>query len=229
VGDNNGLFQVLRNPAAGCGLQHIPVLNIDNTSIVQFNPIHLESIMHSNPGQRHSEPRAEPMVLPAVPYPAWQLRRCILMGGWDCHFKNLPPLQGSYTPCIQGPSVKSLAPGWSGKLNFEGCPQFVLHNWTEVVIFINILSSFPPTYPPLITFIKKIPVANVASSSRCTEFNFNWDKVISSVQTAAPGQQLRYQSPEASHHLSRHCVHTTLFLPHDTLQTMQHAAWALNI
>jgi hypothetical protein len=89
--------------------------------------------MHLNPGRRHSEPRAEPMVLTVVPYPAQQLRRCILMGGWDCHFKTLPPLQGSYTPCIQGPSVKSRAPGRSGKLNFEGCPQFVLHNWLKLL------------------------------------------------------------------------------------------------
>jgi hypothetical protein len=71
-------------------------------------------------------------------------------------------------------------------------------------------------------------VVNVASTSRFMEFNFHWEKEISSVQTARPGQQLRYLSPEASHHLSRHCVHTPLFLPHDTLQTMQHVINAIH-
>jgi hypothetical protein len=95
-------------------------------------------------------------------------------------------------------------------------------------MFINCLSSFPPTYLPLITFIEKIHVVNVASRSRCMEFKLHWEKEISSVQTARPGQQLRYLSPEATHHLSRHFVHTPLFHPHDTLQTMQHVINAIH-
>jgi hypothetical protein len=104
--------------------------------------------------------------------------------------------------------------------------QFALLN--SLRLFINIPSSFLPTYPPLITFIEKIQVVNAASSSRCMVFNLHRDKEISSVQTAAPGQQLRNQSPESSHRLPRHCVHTPLFLPQDTLQTMQHEINAIH-
>ncbi len=95
-------------------------------------------------------------------------------------------------------------------------------------MFLNFLSSFPPTYPPVINFIEKIHVVNVAPSSRCIEFNFHREKEISTVRTGRNGQQLRYISPEASHHLSRHCVPTPLFLPHDTLQTMQHVINAIH-
>ncbi len=59
-------------------------------------------------------------------------------------------------------------------------------------------------------------------------FNFHYDKEISSEQTAAPEQQLRYQSPEASHSPPKHCVHTPLFLPPDTLQTIQHVVEAIH-
>lgn len=94
-------------------------------------------------------------------------------------------------------------------------------------MFINFLSSFPPTHPPVITFIKRSMWSTLhllpdVQSSTSTE------REISSVQTARFGQQLRYLSPEASHHLSRHCVHTPLFLPHNILQTMQHVINAIH-
>ncbi len=124
--------------------------------------------------------------------------------------------------------MKSPAPcAWSRKLNFERCAEFVLHNWLRLLCsFIFCLASPLPIL--LSSHLLKRSMWSVLHLLPDVWSSFHWEKEISSVQTARPGQQLSYLSPEASHHLSRHCVRTPLLIPHDTLQTMQHVINAIH-